>query len=692
MKKMLSVLILSGFLFSSHSYDKLSLVERFTNASCVPCAQINNAWYNSTTANLLNSGSISHIIYNVWWPGAGDPMYLLNQTDNTARTNYYGVNAVPHINVNGSTVSTSSSSFLINAVNSGNAEFAPFNIVISQGAISNNQIQIQVKIIRDPGDVTTFGNVKLRVALTEKVVSYVSPPGGNGESEFYSVSRKMMPDASGSSFVVPAPGDSVIINLEYVPTAAFLQSVNMDSLRVVAFIQDDTNREIYQSKMKDVNQNYMATISTPDEYFFGSSAETAVYTAYVKNIGLFSDTYNISLDFDGPSGWTKTFTTVNGTFNYGETDAVTLDPGDSTQIQANVTPNFINGYGKTTIQFLSNQGSFGYADYTYTTFGLDVLVVDDDGGEHYENYFENELINLNSDYGVAPGDFIPAYVDSLNTYNIIVWNTAITEPGLSTDEIIALKTFLDNGGNLYLNGVDLAYQLADPSSPYYSTETLDFFNNYLHADYVLREHSATITQGIAGDPITGDLAMTTLVGGTGANTINHSAGRYVNQISANGLNNANILSFWLKPDEHPAIRAYHGLTSKIVFTAFGFETIALAERRELFAQNLIEWLSTPVSVEDNEIGQHPASFELSQNYPNPFNPATIIKYQVPSALQVSIKVYDLIGKEIAVLVDEVKEQGQYQISFDGQSLASGIYFYKMTAGEFTSVKKMSLLK
>lgn len=692
MKKLLSVLIISGFLFLTNGYDKLSLVERFTNASCGPCASINNAWYNATTANLLSSGSISHIIYNVWWPGANDPMYLLNQNDNTTRTNFYGVNAVPHINVNGSEVNTASSSYLTSAVNSGNAQFAPFNLVISQGVISNNLIQIQVKIIRDPNDVSTFGDIKLRVALTEKTVAYTTPPGSNGESRFYSVCRKMMPNASGSAFTVPSPGDSVTVNLEYIPSAAFLQSVNMDSIRVVAFIQDDNTREIFQSNMREVNQNYMATLTTQDENYFGSSGETATYTAYIKNIGVFQDTYNVNLGFEGPAGWTLTFTTVNGTFDYGETDAITLNPGDSTQVQANVSPNFINGYGKTAIQFLSNQGSFGYAEYTYTTFGLDVLVVDDDGGEDYEVYFQNELINLNSDYGIAPADFVVTNVDSLNTYNIIIWNTAVTEPGLSTDEINAIKIFLDNGGNLYLNGVDLAYQLADPSSPYYSTETLDFFNNYLHADYVLREHSATITQGIAGDPITGDLPMTTLVGGTGANTINHSAGRYVNQISANGLNNANILSFWLKPDEHPAIRTFHGLSGKIVFTAFGFETIALSERRELFAQNLVEWLSTPVSVEDNETDVYPSSFELSQNYPNPFNPVTIIKYQVPSFSHVSIKVYDLVGREVAVLVNEQKAPGSYQVNFESKNLASGIYFYKMITGEFTSVKKMNLLK
>jgi archaellum component FlaG (FlaF/FlaG flagellin family) len=694
MKKVVLVLLAFVFISKLNAYDKLSLVERFTNASCVPCAQLNNAWYNATTQSYVNSGLISHIIYNVWWPGDGDPMYILNQADNTTRTNYYGCNSVPWIEINANHISNTQGAFQ-SAVTSGNAQFAPFNIVISQGAISNNLIEIGVKIIRDPTDITTFGNVKLRVALTEKTVSYANPPGLNGETEFYSVCRKMLPNAVGSTFTIPAPGDSTMIIVQYVPTTAFLEAVNMDSLRVVAFIQDDNTQEIYQSNMRDISQNYMATISTPDEYYFGASTGTADYTAYVKNIGLFPDTYNINLGFDGPVGWSQTFTTINGTFNLGETDTVTLNPGDSTEIQVSVNANSINGYGQTTVQFISNQGSFGKAEFRYTTFGLDVLVVADDGGAYYETYIENELQSMDADYGIVPSQYVVQNASEINSFNVLIWNTGVTEPGINSDEMNVIKTFLDNRGSLYLNGVDIAYQLADPSSPYYSTETLNFFTNYLHSSYILREHSATITVGIDGDPITDSLGMTTLVGGTGANTINHSAGHYANQIAAEGMYNANIFSFWLKPDEHPGIRAFHGgpgEVGKVVFTTFGFETIALAERRALFAQRVIDWLEIPVSVEENQFELQPASFELYQNYPNPFNPVTFINYQVSNTSPVLIKVYDIIGRELAVLVNEVKEPGMYQVSFDSKNLASGIYIYKMVAGDFTSVKKMNLLK
>ncbi|MCW8810408.1 MAG: T9SS type A sorting domain-containing protein, partial [Ignavibacteriaceae bacterium] len=88
----------------------------------------------------------------------------------------------------------------------------------------------------------------------------------------------------------------------------------------------------------------------------------------------------------------------------------------------------------------------------------------------------------------------------------------------------------------------------------------------------------------------------------------------------------------------------------------------------------------------------PSEFGLTQNYPNPFNPVTFIKYEVPKTSPVLIKIYDITGREVAVLVNEVREPGIYQVSFDSKNLASGVYFYKMVAGDFTSVKKMNLLK
>jgi hypothetical protein len=102
---------------------------------------------------------------------------------------------------------------------------------------------------------------------------------------------------------------------------------------------------------------------------------------------------------------------------------------------------------------------------------------------------------------------------------------------------------------------------------------------------------------------------------------------------------------------------------------------------------------TEISSENNL----PALFELKQNYPNPFNPSTVISYRLAVGSQVNLKVYDVLGREVTTLVDEFKPAGSYKIRFNVKTestpfLTTGIYFYKITAGSFSSVRKMLLVK
>ena len=101
---------------------------------------------------------------------------------------------------------------------------------------------------------------------------------------------------------------------------------------------------------------------------------------------------------------------------------------------------------------------------------------------------------------------------------------------------------------------------------------------------------------------------------------------------------------------------------------------------------------TDMITEIEEIPTVISDFSLFQNYPNPFNPSTRIKYQVSSISQVSLKVYDLLGREVATLINEEKPAGSYEVTFDASGLSSGIYFYKIQAGGFAETKKMILLK
>ena len=86
------------------------------------------------------------------------------------------------------------------------------------------------------------------------------------------------------------------------------------------------------------------------------------------------------------------------------------------------------------------------------------------------------------------------------------------------------------------------------------------------------------------------------------------------------------------------------------------------------------------------------NYQLSQNYPNPFNPKTIIKYQIPELSFVTLKVYDVLGNEIAILLNEEKPIGTYELTWYADNLPSGIYFYRLQAGSFVETKKMVLIK
>ncbi|MCB0729252.1 MAG: T9SS type A sorting domain-containing protein, partial [Ignavibacteriae bacterium] len=88
----------------------------------------------------------------------------------------------------------------------------------------------------------------------------------------------------------------------------------------------------------------------------------------------------------------------------------------------------------------------------------------------------------------------------------------------------------------------------------------------------------------------------------------------------------------------------------------------------------------------------PQSYSISQNYPNPFNPSTNLEFGISELGFVTLKIYDISGKEVETLVNEVKPAGFYTVSFDASGLTSGVYFYSITSGDFSATKKMMLLK
>jgi len=144
---------------------------------------------------------------------------------------------------------------------------------------------------------------------------------------------------------------------------------------------------------------------------------------------------------------------------------------------------------------------------------------------------------------------------------------------------------------------------------------------------------------------------------------------------------------------HPGVK---GITQWGYLEGQEWQTTCYLVRADGSWRPALTWLaqflkSNPTSVEKTISGL-PSQYQLGQNFPNPFNPATTIRYSISQTSKVTLKVFDLLGKEIQTLVNTAQIPGQYQVTFDARNLTSGVYFYRLTAGSFTETKKLVLMK
>ena len=117
----------------------------------------------------------------------------------------------------------------------------------------------------------------------------------------------------------------------------------------------------------------------------------------------------------------------------------------------------------------------------------------------------------------------------------------------------------------------------------------------------------------------------------------------------------------------------------------GINSVASPDTFKFFRSSTVTFLETlPEDI--------PSSFSLVQNYPNPFNSQTIIRFDLPKGSHVSLKVFDLLGQQVAVIVDELRPAGSHKVVFDASDLTSGVYFYRLQTGAFVQTRKLLLIR
>ena len=334
-----------------------------------------------------------------------------------------------------------------------------------------------------------------------------------------------------------------------------------------------------------------------------------------------------------------------------------------------------------TLDFSSNNGADHQQFERTMVIGTpDLLLVDDDAGDTLEAFYMSAFDSLGLVYETwdvaAQGDV----GDILNGYPMVVWFTGDTrQEATSSDNVESLVNYLDAGGHLLVTSQDFVQSLADRDE----ANDILLLNNYLKVDYQTRE-SSHIVEGETGGFFDGRQFLT---GGNG--------GAY-NQISQDALTmldgGTQQLSY-----SSGTIAGVGVLTSGYAALTIGFGIEGISnnypdyDHREDILAAAREYLFSFTSIDDNEAFL-PASLSLSQNYPNPFNARTIISYSLTEQTDVRIDIYDILGRLVTTLVNTNQQAGKYQAQWDASGESSGVYFYRITAGDKTETRQMILLK
>ncbi len=656
---------------------KIVLLEEASNSSCGPCAALNPIFQSYFKVNF---GKVISVRYRAWWPGADDPMYLANTEENRTRVQYYGIQGVPAFVVDGKKVDLGD---VEAEVNKRFLNGAPVEIQIDAD-FSNDSLRSQVKII-GLADVSQ-SSLYLRTAIIERKITYSSPPGSNGEKVFYDIMRKMLPDANGTAIASINAGDT----LNFAFSLADLKDWRVEQLAFVAWLQSDATKEIIQANMSVPTCIIESPISDNVQILSANSSHSVPMQIFNNN----SDTLTLKLKFSDAQitpGWSYGLDD-----NSQESDSfqVTIAPQDTLHFSFKINP---TSYGFINLNVfaenLSDPAGLGYgSSLSYLGVipeGSDVLFVDDDGGENYENNFYEILNKQQVKYISIPEIYmgqLPEEID-ISNYKILIWNVSWGFPAFSQSDISVLTNYLDSGGNLLLLGQDIGWDIHDQQYGRSNFSAAhDFYDNYLDAKYENDNSGGTGIVGVSGDVI-GDSIESALSKPYGPSY------NYPDWITSKTGKSKTFLNY--NNGKSAGLR-YDSGNFKTVYLGIGLEQIASIEARELLLERCLDWFNSTSGIKPSPENV-PRRFVLEQNYPNPFNPNTQIQFQLPEQGQVEIKIFNLQGQLVRNLIDKSLPSGAHKIKRDGkddngQELASGMYYMKIKFKKNVEMLKMLKLK
>ncbi len=655
----LLVVILSAGAFAVQR--QAALVERFTNHTCGYCPP-----NGEMTSGLSNSYGPEMAILQIHtsFPGSTDPFYTYNSADMISRSGLYNVTAVPTSCVDAKKLRPWSS--MPSAISERLAPTrtpAPISFDVD---VDGSNIEVDVHVHN-----STSGSYKLFAAITQSNISYSAP---NGENIHHNVLRDLLPNTSGQtislatvgtqSFSFPFTWDGGTYVTENMKIVTWVQAIPCDTL------------------VFDVASAFWTWWPQTDKWLYWRGTLKHILTTSgtvdlagdrLKNVGTNNDTYVVKMVKSMPGTWSATLT-VGGT-SHSDSVVVPVDSGDSTTVDIEVTT---SGDGVGNIDLvIRSVGSGETETIRYSVIQNVILLVDDDAGDAGETYYEAALDALGEAYYTHERSMGSITASEMNDYELVLWFTGDDySTVIDNDDLSALQNYMTGGGKLFFSSQDLGYFL-NVTNP----GVAGWYNTYFKATYLTDDSDENTIIGNATGPFVGQTYE--LYSPDGA----PFAGAWQSEIAPTG---GSQLAFYYDKTGSPGAGVVYDGTYRLVYFAFGWETISGATNRRDFMQAILEYLrSGTVDVDETEL---PEKTLLMSASPNPFNSAVNIDFQIPADGEVKLDIFDITGRKVASLIDGEVTSGSQTIRWEPADSPTGVYLVRLNAGDETTTRKVLFAK
>ncbi len=674
MPRHLTLLSLCGLLLAAGALNaqarKIPMFEHFTQASCGPCALQNPIF---EPIRLNNIGNMNHVAVHTSWPGF-DPMYNANTVEADAMVGLYGISGVPSMILDGSNIG-GPAGVTQATIDDASSECSPIRVRVAETGTTTRNVTITVESVGTPPS----GSHVVRAFVVEDPLEYGSPPGSNGETDFPNVFRETLTGTSGAALSLPAMGSSTDLSYSYTVDPGW----DAANVYVIAYVANSSTREVLNSG-SSFAPGYEATACGEN---FGSGNAAASFDASVSTFDA-PQNLTISLDATQPGDWSAEFSFMGST--YSSTATVAVGASSTESLSLDVTPGSTAGLGEYILTVESDDPDFAPQSMRFfINNGVTDLVVTNlegfgDGSSPDAFDWSGIYTNGLDDAGRATrastshltylrGMEAEALGSVINLYYNVGW----TFPSATDDKVQALMDFMDAGGNLFISGQDIGWEIneGDPT-PLNGM----FFEDYLHADYI----SDGAPSSNSFEFVDTDMHFGS-AGGADIDPVYGAAYVYPEQIDPIDAEASPLLYYNGTPSLNGGLRI-ETPTYKAVYLGIGVEMIDDPALQRLVVKLAHDYFYEGISGLEFEQALAEA---FGQNRPNPAGYTTIIPLASASE-GATLKLSDATGR---VLRSIPVASGQQQLELDLSGLPNGLYtYYLEQAMQRSPAKKLTVLR